>query len=71
MNTDKPNVAVPRGRDASLGSRIQDQIDGLDARAARFPGGRLLLGIALAAAVVLGGIGAFVLVWAVLVGLLA
>jgi hypothetical protein len=52
------------------GERIQSQLDAVELRAADRPFGSLLLGIALAAAVVFGGIIAFAVVFVLLVGVI-
>ncbi|MGI8553838.1 MAG: hypothetical protein ACR2PL_24070 [Dehalococcoidia bacterium] len=52
-----------------LGSRLQAGLDGIELAARRQPAGGLLLGVGLALIVVLGGIVAFIVVWAILVGI--
>ena len=52
------------------GERIQTRIDAIELSAAQRPLGSILLGVAVAIAVVLGGIAAFLVVLAVLVGII-
>jgi hypothetical protein len=53
-----------------LGVRLQEAIDGIAAAAGRRAWGAPVLGAGLGLVVIGGGLAAFLLVWAVLVGLL-
>jgi hypothetical protein len=53
-----------------LGVRLQRVLDACESAATARRPGAALLGAALALAVVLGGLGAFVVVWALLVGVI-
>jgi hypothetical protein len=57
----------PRER---AGEAIQQRLDALEQRAGASTAGVLALGIGLGVATVAGGIGLFIVVWAVLVGVL-
>jgi hypothetical protein len=58
-------------REEGLGVRLQAAIDRTVDIAAARPGGPIVLGVVLATGVVGGGIGAFLLVWGILVGFFA
>jgi hypothetical protein len=57
--------------ETGLGTRLQAAIDRVQAVAAARPGGPIVLGVVLAAGVVVGGIGVFLLGWGILVGFFA
>lgn len=62
---------MERDQQDTLGARLQRAVDHVSAAADARLGGAVLLGIALGAGVVVGGIVVFVVVWAVLVGFFA
>jgi hypothetical protein len=57
-----------RDRREPFGAGLERAVDRLSSAAAAHPGGPVLLGVALGAGVIVGGIAVFVVVWAVLVG---
>lgn len=66
-------MSPPRARRdprTQLGVALERGVDGVARRAASIPGGPAVLGAALAAIAVLGGIAVLVATWAVLVGVL-
>lgn len=63
------NNTASHDRD-SIGARVERRVDTLVRSVSARPLGAVALGAALASAAVLGGLSAFILVWAVLVGVL-
>jgi hypothetical protein len=61
---------VGYGRRERAGEAIQQQLNALEQRAGASMAGALALGVGLGVATVAGGIGLFIMVWAVLVGVL-
>lgn len=54
----------------SRGAALQHALEGVEIGLGKYPGGSLLLGTGMAIAILVGGSLAFILVWALLVGVL-
>ncbi len=63
-------VSPAPSRPHGLGARLEQTLDATESMAATLPFGPALLGVGMGLAVVIGGLGVFLAVWALLVGVL-
>lgn len=66
-----PAAAVQGNEQRSLGVRIESALDAIEARVANTPVRSIAFGAALATLTIIGGLATFLIVWALLVGVIS